>query len=196
MPENTHKWTKTTSFLLPACGLDVAILFDHGFVNAYLDDEDYDKQSSDEVDIFLLFEPDDMGSNFEMLCEVLRNHENFLDEYDPEEGKVIIRFKLNDRWKHIKEELLTSKYSKIDRDYVGEFFKPKVVIGQDMYGNMLYKDSVNYQILTKSPVLKERWEEKLATKLYDHEEVCSKLSMQEEVYRKKQEQEDYGEQII
>ena len=191
-----HRWTKTTSFLLPACGLDVAILFEHGFINAYLDDEGYDKSSSEEEDIFLLFKPDSFESDFEILCEVLRNHPNFMEEYDPCEGHVIIRFKLNDKWKHIKKELMTGKYSQIDREYVKEFYNAKVVVGEDMYGNLLFKDSANYQILTKSPVLRGRWEERLGVTFKEDYEVCSKLVLEKEIYRKQQSIEEYGQQTI
>lgn len=181
---DNFKWTKTSSFLVPACDLDVAILLDYGFINAFLHDESYDKKNDNYEDIYLLFEYNSINDNFEDLCSVLRSHENFLEEYDPQEGYVMIRFKLNDKWKHIKDQLISGKYSLIDREYVKEFFNPKVIVGESMYGEYLYKDSVNYQILTKSPVLRERWEDKLGVKFKDEYEVCSKPDMKEEVYRK------------
>ena len=147
------KWTKTTSFLVPACGLDVSLLIEEGFVNAFLNDEKHSKTLDNVEDIYLLFKPDNLKEDFEYFCEVLRNHSNFLEEYDPIEGHVMFRFKLDSQWAHIKQELATSKYSAIDKEYVKEFFAQKVLVGIDFYGNRLYKDSVNYQILTKSPKL-------------------------------------------
>jgi hypothetical protein len=182
--ETKNRWTKTSSFLVPACGLDVAILLEYGFINAYLDDSNYNKTINDNnVDIFLLFEYNPSNINYEDLSSSLRKHENFLDEYDPCDGFIMVRFKLSDEWKHIKEQLLTSKYSLIDREYVKKYFNPKVIVGESIYGEYLYKDSVNYQILTKSPELKKRWEERLNLSFKDEYEVCSKLDMDEEVYR-------------
>lgn len=181
MSDKPYKWTKTSSFLVPACGLDVAILFEHGFINAYLNDKKYNEETQLD-DIFLLFNPDLNCDEFEILCKVLRKKDTYIDEYDPEEGKVMIHMKLEDKWIHIKEQLMKSKYSLIDREYVKEFFNPKIVIGEDIYGNTLTKDSINYQILTKSNVLKEIWEERLNTTFKDEYEVCSKLNLSEEIY--------------
>lgn len=185
MEEKPFRWTKTSSFLVPACDLDIAILLEYGFINAFLGDENHNKLDDSQEDIYLLFEYNPINNYFEELCSVLRNHENFLEEYDPEEGYVMIRFKLNDKWKHIKQQLISGKYSLIDREYVKQFFNPKIIVGESPYGEYLYKDSVNYQILMKSPVLKERWEEKLGVVFKDDYEVCSKPDMEEEIYRKK-----------
>jgi len=178
------KWTKTTSFLIPATGLDVHILLEYGLIDAYMNDLGFEKEEDDnEIDIYLLFsfqkEYSQITNDF---FRSLREHENFLNEYEIEEGTVI-RFKLDKEWEHIKLQLSLSKYSKIDRNYVNNFFPPMIVYSKDMYGNPLTKKSVNYKILTKDEELRKDWEEKLNVNISEDLELWDKLYPEEEILR-------------
>jgi hypothetical protein len=187
MSLNKKKWSKTSSFLLPACGFDAAVLQEYGLKNAYLNDYKYIREEDDEdIDVFIVFSPNKAEEDFEGFCKVMRIHENFLDEYDVEVSGthyVVFRVKLHDKWAHVKEELITSKYSEIDRNYVQKYFKPKVFSGRDVYGQPIYKDSTNWLILTKSPILKEQLEEALDVVIDEDLEVWEKLHSSEEIFR-------------
>jgi hypothetical protein len=176
------KWTKTTSFLIPATGLDVHILLEYGLINAYMNDHTYEKNKDDsEVDIYLLFASQQVyNKDYDYFYKTLREYECFLDEYEIEEGTVF-RFKLEEEWKHIKAELSSSQYSKIDRKYVNMFFPPEIVYAKDMYGNPLTKKSHNYRILIKDPSLRDEWEEKLDVHISEDLELWDKLYPQEEI---------------
>lgn len=176
-----NKYTKTSAFLIYAAGLDPSD-FPKNFENAYLDDHQYIKEDS-EIDIFIVFHsPESYDEDFEMFCEVLRLADNFLDEYDIKDF-VVFRLSLLKEWQHVKEELITSKYSKIDRNYVETFFPKRVYYGSDEFGRSLWKPSKNYQILTAAEELKVYWEERLDVEIPEDAEVWSKLSMEEEVFR-------------
>lgn len=187
MSLNKKRWSKTSSFLLPACGLDSITLQEYGLINAYLNDYLYERDDSDHVeDIFTVFDPTLSDENFEAFCKLMRSHSNFLDEYDVSfEGSdlVVFRMKLNDQWKHIKSELITSKYSQIDRRYVQKYFKPRVFKGRDVYGQPKFEPSTNWQILTKAPELKDQLEESLNIDLPEEAEVWEKLHSEEEIFR-------------
>jgi hypothetical protein len=178
------KINKTTSFLLYAADLEPDLLLKHGMINAFLDDTKYEKtnNSLNEIDIFILLKPNLFNEDFENLCCALRDHCNFLDEYDID-NSVVFRFKLSDKWKHIKNQLKSSKYSKIDKKYVEEYFSKKTIQSHDRFFNPIYKKSMNYMILTKDSELKEQWEEKLNITIPDEVELWEKLHLKDEVLR-------------
>jgi hypothetical protein len=177
------KWTKTTSFLLPACGLDVATLLEHNFHNAYLNDDKYEREVDDnEIDIFIVFNAAAYDEEREDFFNVLRSHSLFLEEYDTSDH-VVFRFKIDPKWNHVKKELSTSKYSKIDREYVDKYFGKSIITGRDHWGNPVFQTSNNWRILTKCPTLKEEWEEKLDVKISEDNELWEKLHPEEEIFR-------------
>ena len=178
-----RKWTKTSSFLLPAAGLDVATLSEYNFENAYLNDLGYERPINDDyVDIFLVFNVEQYSAKIESFFNSLRRHSLFLDEYDIDE-RVVFRFKLLEEWKHIKQELTTSKYSTIDREYVKKFFNSMVIVKRDNWGNPIYGMSNNYRILTKHPSLRKEHEERLDVDIPEDLELWEKLHMREEILR-------------
>lgn len=187
---SNNKYTKTSAFLIYAAGLDPTD-FPRSFENAYLEDKGYEKPSEVE-DLYIVFHaPKGYDEDFEDFCEIIRDVDNFLDEYDVP-GYCIFRLSLLEEWKHIKEELKTSKYSKIDREYVEKFFPKKIYTGTDKYGKSIWKPSKNYQILTKADELLAYWEEKLDITLPEEAEAWSKLDLNEEIFRIK----DTSEPII
>ena len=175
---STQKYTLTTSLLLPAAGLDATLLVEFGFINAYINDAEYERVVGDqEKDVFVLLKPSSLDTRFEEYCAMLRGLSNYLDEYDIEGGFVMFRFKLLEEWKHIKDEFLTSKYSKIDRRYVNIFF-PQYYASPEGY-----VVSKNWQILTKAPELRAFWEEVLDTSIPEDFELWDKINPTKEVFR-------------
>jgi hypothetical protein len=178
----SNKINKTTSFLLYAADLDPDLLLRYGMSSAYIDDHNYEKPLAtlNSIDVFVEFDLANPTDDFEDTCMALRQHSNFLDEYEYEHS-LIFRFQLSEEWKHIKEELLTSKYSKIDREYVEKYFPKRTVESYDQYLNPIYAKSMNHMILTKDEELRQKWEEKLSMTIDPELEVWEKVHLHEEI---------------
>lgn len=69
---------------------------------------------------------------------------------------------------------MEGKYSKIDQNYVNRFFSPYVFNGEELV------PSYNYMILTKSPILKQMWEDAIGVELDEEAEVWSKPEIDDE----------------
>lgn len=184
------RYTKTSSFLIFAAGIDSP---SHPlFQNAFLEDEGFERPDNITDDIYLVFNtPYAFDYEFKEMCEYYRDLPNLLQEYeavDIERGepciKVIFRLQLLPKWKHIKEELKTSKYTKIDREYVNSFYREKVIIGKDNSGRRITEWCKNYKILTADISLVKELEEKLDITLPPDAEVLSKLNLDQEHFRR------------
>jgi hypothetical protein len=158
---------KSLSFVLPSLNLTAS-----NIEATYLGDVDYYGDNRWGEHFFVLFK-----NLTNAQSQYLRNREDYVHEYDPIPNHTMVVFSLNDI---IKEQVITpfidGKYSKIDRFYVDKYFKPTT-----SFGTM----STNYLILTKSPILRDFWEERLGVRLPEDAEVWSRPEKKSEVYNYK-----------
>lgn len=174
---NNNVPTKTSSFLLPALGLDLNLLYSFGFLNSYISDSKM-SYGDDKKLIYLLFKcPENPESlqEFEEFCSLLREQDNYIDEYDPEEGKVMVVMKVLDKWSKVYDQFIIGKYSNFPKEYVHQFFRPKVYVGlSELYKEPVWKDSVNWKILHRCDTLKHDLEKRLDVSLPQGAEVFSR----------------------
>lgn len=98
--------------------------------------------------------------------------DKFQSTYLVNENHTAIVYKIKaDEQEKIVKPFIQGKYSQIDRGYVEKHFTPKGI----------KTNSVNYQILTKSPALKKYWENLLEVTLDDDVEVWFKPEYEDEV---------------
>ena len=174
---HSTRYTLTTSFLIAAAGILFYMISNFNFINAYVDDYQYERAENDDIpDIFLIFDASDIQkiTNVEKKLSQLPN---FLDSYDTDCNKYVVRLALLDEWKHVKPQLMSSKYSSIDRTYVTKFFNP----GRLEAGT--YKKSINWQILTADNELKLEIEKSFNVKLDEGAEVWDKFQPTKEIFR-------------
>jgi hypothetical protein len=139
------QYNKTTRFILRSLKLNDSLLIQNGFVNAYIQDHEYDIRWDYENCIYLLFKPEQL-EHFERCASILRSYDNFRDEYDTNEGIVFV-FEIPNRYKSIIPNFIAGKYSQFDRNYIKECI-PQVINGQiSKRWKIFYKEQDLFQEL-------------------------------------------------
>lgn len=111
------KYNRTTRFILPALRLNDEKLLQNHFVNAYLQDNEYDIRWDLENCIFLLFKSNLDNPSFENFCQTLRELEGYKDEYDIEEGVVFV-IQIPKEYNDIIDTFISGEYSKFNQKYI------------------------------------------------------------------------------
>lgn len=156
----------TSIFMVPTLKVPKDALRANGFINAYIKDdrrEDHYKES-----IYLLFKPKDLDKFREFLDNEYERTKTIIEDYDYEDGFVVVVYQLNEKYKKDYELIRQGKYSKTSADFQKIF--PKIV---KITRNGLHKDeiSLQYRIFNRAHDLIEFWENKLGIQWEDHYEV-------------------------
>jgi hypothetical protein len=162
----TIKKTITSIFMIPTLKIDREGLKKNNLINAYIKDEMKDIQYENAV--YLLFKPDDLGIFRRFLEDEYARSESVIDDYDYENGYVVVVYKLNPKYKRDFELIKLGSYSLTSTAFQAMF--PKVV---KIIRDGLHKDeiSLQYRIFNRSEDLIKFWEEKLDVNFQDDQEV-------------------------
>ena len=152
--------------MVPTLKVPKDALRGNGFINAYIKDsrkEDHYKDC-----IYLLFKPDNLDKFREFLDDEYERTKAIIEDYDYEDGYVVIVYKLNDEYRNDFNLIKDGKYSKTSEDFQKVF--PKLI---KIFKNGLHKDeiSLQYRIFNKADDLIEFWENKLGIDWKDEYEV-------------------------
>lgn len=150
----------TTIFMVPTLKVPKDALKSNGFMNAYIKDADRDDDYKDAI--YLLFKPNDLDKFREFLEDEYERTKNIIEDYDYEDGYVVVVYQLNERFKKDFELIKRGKYSKTSEDFQKLF--PKTVT---IYKHGLARDeiSLQYRIFNRADDLIEFWEKKLGVNL-------------------------------
>ena len=138
------------------------------FEDTYLRDRTFENEELGEHFYFLFKDnlPEDMVKNFE-------RHPLFTEKYSPEEGKVMFKFKVPEKYiETVVKPFLQGKYSRVDKDFVDEFFPNDP--HSKSYGNRL--------VFEKHPQIRAIVEEKIGMALPDDAEVWDRPLESNETY--------------
>jgi hypothetical protein len=170
------KKTITTIFMVPTLKIDRVQLKKNNYINAYLSDVRRDVQYKDAV--YLLFKPGNLNTFREFLDKEYERTKDILDDYDYEDGYVVVVYKLNSKWK--KDFLLVKEgaYSRTSEEFKKQF--PKTI---EITRNFVQRDEISLQhrIFMKTIDLKEYWEDKLDINFTDDMEVWDGFNIENEV---------------
>jgi hypothetical protein len=160
------KKTITSVFIVPTLGVSRENLTNNGFINGYIQDSRKDIQY--EYCIYLLFKPEKLSLFREFLDEEYERTKSVIDDYDYEDGYVVIVYQLDKKFKKDIGLVKEGRYSKTSKEFQELF--PKVV---KVKRNGLHKDeiSLQYRVFNKTEDLKKYWEDKLAVEFDDDMEV-------------------------
>ena len=160
------KKTITSIFMVPTLKIDRDRLKENGFINAYIKDGKRDVQYENAA--YLLFRPKDVYKFKEFLDDEYERTKSIIDDYDYDDGFIIVVYQLNPKFSKDFQYIKSGKYSKTSRDFQSEF--PKVI---KIKKNGLHKDeiSLQYRIFNKTEDLKKFWEEKIGIEFDDSMEV-------------------------
>lgn len=146
----------TSIFMVPTLKVPKDALRSNGFINAYIKDnrrEDVYKES-----VYLLFKPTDLDKFREFLDSEYERTKAVIEDYDYEDGYVVVVYQLNDKYKKDFNLIKQGKYSKTSEEFQKMF--PRVVkIVKD--NSRRDEISLQYRIFSKAEDLLNFWEEKL-----------------------------------
>jgi len=162
---NTKK-TITSIFMVPTLRVPKDCLKNNGFINGYIKDENKDAEYKD--CIYLLFKPDNLDRFREFLDDEYERTKDVIDDYDYEDGYVVVVYKLNIRFKSDFMLVKAGKYSKTSRSFQDLF--PKAVKIK-VEGRHRDEISLQIRIFRKTTDLVEFWEDKLGVNFDKDQEV-------------------------
>ena len=158
--------TITTIFFVPTLKIGRERLNGNGYINGYIKDARREVQY--ENCVYVLFKPKDMDRFKMFLDEEYDRTKQVIDDYDYEEGYVVVVYELDEKWEKDFAIIRQGKYSKVSNEFKDIFQKTVKIVK-----NGLRRDEVSLQhrIFRKSNDLKEYWEEHLGIEFTDDMEV-------------------------
>jgi hypothetical protein len=169
------KKTITSIFMVPTLGINKELLSDNGFINAYSRDGNRDVQY--EGSIYLLFKPKDIDKFKDFLDGEYERTKSVIDDYDYEDGYVIVVYELDRKFKKDFALVKEGLYSKTSEEFQAKF--PKIV---KIKRGGLHKDeiSLQYRVFNKTEDLKKYWEDKFDMEFDEEWEVCDGFNLDKE----------------
>lgn len=170
------KKTITSIFIVPTLSINKEKLADNGYINGYI--KDGRKEIQYDKSIYLLFKPKNLDKFRVFLNEEYERTKSILDDYDYEDGYVVVVYKLNERLEADIQLIKEGKYSQTSTKFQEIF--PKIV---KIVKNGLHKDEVSlqYRIFNKTEDLRKFWEDKLGVDFDDDMEVWSGFIEENEI---------------
>ena len=169
------KHTITSIFMVPTLKIDRENLSENGFINGYIRDAGRDAQYENAV--YLLFQPKDLDKFREFLDSEYERTKAVIDDYDYEDGYVVVVYQLDTKYK--KDFLLVKEgmYSKTSKDFQKLF--PKILKIKKGY---LHKDeiSLQYRVFNKTADLVKFWEDKLGVEFDENQELWHAFDIEKE----------------
>jgi hypothetical protein len=161
-------YNDSTVFVLPMLGKSW-FWFGKYVINAYIGDAEK-PQYKEHIFLHLRFED---SENFRRMEGLLREHPNFIEDYDPDIESVMFIFTVPDE--HIKDlELFKKgKYSELSVKL------KNAIVGRQTWGT-------NFEILTRSPKLRAQIEERIGAELPEGAELYHIPEPENEIFRYKQ----------
>ena len=160
--------TVTTIFIVPTLKINRDALNNNGYINGYMSDVRRDVQYENAV--YLLFKPDNLDRFREFIDNELERTRQLIDDYDYEDGFVVVVYTLDKKWKKDFALVREGKYSQTSNEFQEQF--PKVL---KVIKNGLHKDeiSLQYRIFKKTIDMREYWENRLDMEFTEDMEVWS-----------------------
>lgn len=156
----------TSIFMVPTLKVNKDYLKESGFINGYVMDAHRDDQY--EGCIYMLFRPEDIDIFKEFLQNEYDRAKNIIEDYDYEDGFVVIVYQLDKKFKRDFELIKEGKYSKTSTSFQELF--PKTI---KMNRNGYFKEEITLQhrIFNKTKDLREYWENKIGVAFDENMEV-------------------------
>jgi hypothetical protein len=169
--------TITTMFIVPTLSINRDKLRENMFINGYI--KDGKREIQYENSIYLLFKPENLDRFKEFLDEEYERTKQIIDDYDYEDGYVVVVYTLNEKLKSDFELIKQGKYSKTSARFQSIF--PKTFVSTEDPSQYSSKISLQYRIFNKTEDLREYWEDKLGIVLDENMEVWSGFFEENEI---------------
>jgi len=170
------KKTITSIFIVPTLSIGKERLGDNGFINGYIKDNRRDVQY--ENSIYLLFKPENLDKFKVFLDSEYERTKQIIDDYDYEEGYVVVVYQLSPRIEADIELIKQGKYSQTSSKFQQIF--PKI-IKINKSGRSKDELSLQYRVFNKTEDLRKFWEEKIGMELDADMEVWTAFIEENEI---------------
>jgi hypothetical protein len=165
-------------FMVPTLGINIDLLKKHGYIGGYSIDSFKEIQYSDAV--YVLFKPVDMDAFKTFLdAEYIRTGD-IIEDYDYENGHVVVVYSLSPKFKSDFELVKKGKYSSTSEEFQKSF--PTYIYIEES-GLKTKQESIQYKIFNKSPDLIQYWEEKIGQELYPGQELWGMYEEEKETLK-------------
>jgi len=170
------KHTITTIFVVPTLGISRDGLDTNGFINAYSKDLGRDEQYENAV--YLLFKPKNTEKFKDFVDYEIDRKGPFIDDYDIEEGFVVLVYSLSERYLKDFELIRKGQYSKTSEEFQSLFPKTKRIYHK---GKPKDEMSLQHRVFTKDKSLIDYWEEKIGIRFRGDMELWEGYNEENEV---------------
>lgn len=158
----------TSIFMVPTLKINRENLKANGFINGYVKDVRRDVQY--ENCIYVLFRPENIETFRDFLDTEYERTKSIIDDYDYEDGFVVLVYQLDKKFKRDFDLVKQGKYSKTSPEFQ-ELFPRIIKIKKDGYSRD--EVSLQYRIFNKTEDLKTYWEEKIGIMFDEDMEIWS-----------------------
>ena len=171
------KKTITSIFMVPTLKIDKVKIKDNGYINAYAKDESPNAVSYENC-VYLLFKPSNLDKFRIFLDEEYERTKSVIDDYDYEDGYIVVVYKLNPKFKKDYMLIKEGLYSRTSKEFQALF--PKIV---KVVKNGLHRDeiSLQYRVFNKTEDMVTFWEEKLGVIFDEDQEVWHGYESENEI---------------
>lgn len=160
------KKTITSIFIVPTLTIGRERLLDNGYINGYIKDDRKDVHY--ENCVYILFKPENLDRFREFLDEEYERTKAIVDDYDYEDGFVVVIYKLNEDLYDDISLIKQGKYSQTSKKF--QLIFPKVV--QINIGGLRRDEvSLQYRVFNKTEDLVKFWEDRLGVEFDESMEV-------------------------
>lgn len=162
--------------MVPTLKIPKEGLQDGDFINGYIKDSTHEIEYTDSV--YLLFKPRNIDKFREFLEKEYERTKSIIEDYDYDEGFVVVVYKLDIEYKKDFELIRQGNYSKTSKPFQKLF--PQVV---KIMKNGLHRDELSLQvrIFNKTEDLVTFWEEEFEMQFDEDWEVWRGWNEEEEV---------------
>lgn len=150
----TIKRTITSIFFIPTLKIPKDSLLDNGFINGFVKDIHRDEQYENVV--YILFQPTNLYKFREFLDGEYTRTKAIIDDYDYQDGYVVLVYQLDPLFKIDFDLIKAGKYSRTSHKFQ-ELFPETVTI---VLGGIPREElSLQYRIFNRTTDLVQFWEE-------------------------------------
>lgn len=142
--------------MVPTLKVPKDALKGNGFINAYI--KDATKEDDYTECIYLLFRPENLDKFREFLDNEYERTKTIIEDYDYEDGFVVVVYQLNKEYKSDFDLIKQGKYSKTSSNFQKLFPKVINIVKQGLSRDEI---SLQYRIFNKAEDLINFWEDKL-----------------------------------
>jgi hypothetical protein len=169
------KKTITSIFIVPTLKIHRDKLKENGYLNGYISDVRRDVQYQNAV--CLLFQPTNLDRFREFLIDESERTRQLIDDYDYEDGFVVVVYTLDKKWKKDFALVREGLYSQTSKEFQDSF--PKVI---KIIKNGLHRDeiSLQFRIFNKTEDLRKYWEDRLDMEFTENMEVWEGFQIENE----------------